>query len=332
MIATAQKGRQGTVLCLLLEAKGDTEPSPVSHKKRFLPDMNDSLLLSGHPSSDPSIRDQAVRHMEEISLNAWPSHKIELYDGWLIRYSCNYTYRTNAVEQVGPSTIPVPEKVAYCEQVYREYHTPCHFKIHPLLDPDFDRYLSEQDYEIRHVTEVMTADLKRMNLLTPTSSEYDFENRLGIPSCIHRGTGRSDGCLRSGHLRPGLYRDLRDLCLSGLPPAPLRPGRLQRAAFRRRSPGRPACLPAGRQGESECEESVSVAWLRQLLYVLVPEQGVQLKTALAYASVSARSQLHRAEAPQGRTSGSCFVPEATGRPISPLSILPPRPRCSSVSI
>ena len=139
------------------------------------------------PDASAHRQDQAIRHMEEISLNAWPSHKIELYDGWLIRYSCNYTYRTNAVEQVGASTIPVPEKVAYCEQVYRGYSTPCHFKIHPLLDPAFDRYLSEQDYEIRHVTEVMTLDLKRMNVLSPSSSEYDFENRLGMPSCIHYG-------------------------------------------------------------------------------------------------------------------------------------------------
>ncbi len=27
-----------------------------------------------------------MKLIEEISLNAWPSHKIELYDGWLIRF------------------------------------------------------------------------------------------------------------------------------------------------------------------------------------------------------------------------------------------------------
>ena len=39
--------------------------------------------------------------IEELSLNAWPSHKIELYDGWLLRFSHNYTHRTNSVQQVG---------------------------------------------------------------------------------------------------------------------------------------------------------------------------------------------------------------------------------------
>ena len=128
---------------------------------------------------------RSIQYMEEISLNAWPSRKIELYDGWLIRFSYNYTYRTNAVEQVSASSLPMEEKVAYCEQVYRSYGTPCHFKINPLIDPAFDRYLSSRDYEIRHVTEVMTANLERMNLMMPVLAEYEFENRLGLPSCIH---------------------------------------------------------------------------------------------------------------------------------------------------
>ena len=43
-----------------------------------------------NPELTPEIRDR-IKFMEEISLNAWPSHKIELYDGWLIRFSRNYT-------------------------------------------------------------------------------------------------------------------------------------------------------------------------------------------------------------------------------------------------
>lgn len=55
-------------------------------------------------------REAYMKLIEEISLNAWPSHKIELYDGWLIRFSHNYTHRTNSVQQVGASSIPVEEK------------------------------------------------------------------------------------------------------------------------------------------------------------------------------------------------------------------------------
>lgn len=136
---------------------------------------------------------QSIKYVEELSLNAWPSHKIELYDGWLIRFSHNYTYRTNSVEQVGTSTIPVEEKIAYCEAIYQGFQTPCNFKINPLLDPGFDRLLSDRGYEIRHVTEVMTADTEKLDLMPSRSSEFEFENRLGLPSFVNYGLGPESG-------------------------------------------------------------------------------------------------------------------------------------------
>lgn len=132
-----------------------------------------------------TAKNQDIRYIEELSLNAWPSHMMELYDGWLIRFSHNYTYRTNCVEQVGVSSINIEEKIAYCEKIYRDFGTPCHFKINPLIPSSFDALLQDKGYEIRHVTEVMTADTSRLSLMKPVSSEYDFENRLGLPSCVH---------------------------------------------------------------------------------------------------------------------------------------------------
>ena len=58
-----------------------------------------------------------IKKIEDMSLNAWPSHKMELYDGWILRFSYFYTHRTNSVEQFGVSTLPWREKVAYCENV-----------------------------------------------------------------------------------------------------------------------------------------------------------------------------------------------------------------------
>ena len=130
-------------------------------------------------------KQHAIKYVEELSLNAWPSHMIELYDGWLIRFSHNYTYRTNSVEQVGTSTIPAEKKIAYCEEIYRTFQTPTNFKINPLLDPEFDRLLEKKGYEIRHTTEVMTADMSQLNLYPLLSEEYEFENRLGLPSFAH---------------------------------------------------------------------------------------------------------------------------------------------------
>lgn len=129
--------------------------------------------------------EEYIKLLEEISLNAWPSHKIELYDGWLIRFSHNYTHRTNSVQQVGDSHIPVLEKIEYCEQVYENLHTPVIFKISPLIDPEFDKLLEDRGYTIQHETETMILDYKDFKPLEPTHVEYEFYGRnSGLPSIV----------------------------------------------------------------------------------------------------------------------------------------------------
>lgn len=130
---------------------------------------------------------QEIKYMEEMSLNAWPSYRIELYDGWLLRYSHNYTYRTNSVEQIGTGTIPLEEKILYCETIYRGLNCPTNFKIQPLLDPEFDRILEARGYQIRRPTDVMTMKIADANLLQETGKEFVFDNRLNLPTLVHYG-------------------------------------------------------------------------------------------------------------------------------------------------
>ncbi|MCI8319114.1 MAG: GNAT family N-acetyltransferase [Lachnospiraceae bacterium] len=123
-----------------------------------------------------------IKLIEELSLNAWPSHKIELYDGWLIRFSHNYSHRTNSVEQVGVSLLPVQEKIVYCEQIYKNYHTPSIFKISPLLESSFDHLLASAGYEIQHTTEVMTMDYSQLRAWPPSSAEYGHPGENCAPA------------------------------------------------------------------------------------------------------------------------------------------------------
>ncbi len=85
-----------------------------------------------------------IKQIEDMSLNAWPSHKMELYDGWILRFSYFYTHRTNSVEQFGNSTLTWREKIPYCESVYKRLGTPAVFKISPLVSPDFDYVLENR--------------------------------------------------------------------------------------------------------------------------------------------------------------------------------------------
>ena len=100
-----------------------------------------------------------IKQIEDMSLNAWPSHKMELYDGWILRFSYFYTHLTNSVVQFGTSVLPWREKIPYCENVYRRLGTPAIFKISPLVSPDFDYVLENRGYRIEHTTNVMTMDL-----------------------------------------------------------------------------------------------------------------------------------------------------------------------------
>lgn len=104
--------------------------------------------------------DTIIKQIEDMSLNAWPSHKMELYDGWILRFSYFYTHRTNSVEQFGTSTLSWREKVSYCENEYHRLGSPAIFKISPLVSQDFDYVLENRGYEIQHTTQVMTMDLE----------------------------------------------------------------------------------------------------------------------------------------------------------------------------
>ena len=102
---------------------------------------------------------KTIKTIEDLSLNAWPSWQMQVYDGWILRFSHFYTHRTNSVEQIGQSLLPLEEKVAYCEEIYRDWGTPCIFKIPPIGDPALDPYLERRGYHIEHATTVMTRDL-----------------------------------------------------------------------------------------------------------------------------------------------------------------------------
>ena len=108
--------------------------------------------------------DLNIKKIEDMSLNAWPSHKSELYDGWILRFSYFYTHRTNSVEQFGASTLSWREKVAFCENEYRRLGSPAIFKISPMVSPDFDYVLENRGYDIQHITEVMVTDLHKADL------------------------------------------------------------------------------------------------------------------------------------------------------------------------
>jgi ribosomal protein S18 acetylase RimI-like enzyme len=147
----------------------------------------------------------SIKKIEDMSLNAWPSHKMELYDGWILRFSYFYTHRTNSVEQFGTSTLPWREKVPYCEAMYKRLGTPAIFKISPLVSEDFDYMLENRGYEIQHTTDVMTLQLDQADFHAAYDNVYFTSD---IPASWIEGLFTLKGTTNPIHraIVPSMYR------------------------------------------------------------------------------------------------------------------------------
>lgn len=122
-----------------------------------------------------------IRHFEELSLNALPSLETIYYDGWVLRFAGGYPRRANSVQQLYPSTLPLDEKIAYCEAQYdaRGYKTVFKFTAH--APRDLEAPLKARGYVSDTPTCVHTLDLAALDAQPPTppaSVEVAIEPRL----------------------------------------------------------------------------------------------------------------------------------------------------------
>ncbi len=137
----------------------------------------------------PVVASSAViRHVEELSLNAWPALDTLLYDGWLLRFSGGYTRRANSVIPLYPSLMEPAQKLSVCERAYRERGLPVVFKLTSAAS-EVDRLLDSRGYleeghtsvEVADLVDVKPPDPADVELLTRPSNEwvaaYCFLNR-----------------------------------------------------------------------------------------------------------------------------------------------------------
>jgi N-acetylglutamate synthase len=100
------------------------------------------------------------RHLEELTLDAWPPLQTLLYDGWLLGFSGGYTRLANSVQPLYPSTLPLSDKIATCEAMFADRGLPIAFKVTSgAADPDLDATLERLGYAIEGSTSVQATDL-----------------------------------------------------------------------------------------------------------------------------------------------------------------------------
>lgn len=110
-----------------------------------------------------SLNEQ-IRFYEELSFNSHPSLQTQYYDGWILRFSNEYTNRANSVNMIYPSTIDLQTKVEFCEKCYFDRQLPCVFKVTDGSDERLDSLLEGRGYRVVTPTDLMVMDLAGMGL------------------------------------------------------------------------------------------------------------------------------------------------------------------------
>lgn len=108
-----------------------------------------------------------VQLLEQLSLNGHPALNTLDYDGWSLRFAEGYTKRANSVNMLDDFTLPIADKIKYCEEKYKEQNLPTVFKITPI-SAELDELLEAEGYSYVDKTNVMTMDLSKIKPLQKT--------------------------------------------------------------------------------------------------------------------------------------------------------------------
>lgn len=146
---------------------------------------------------------------EEFSLRAWPAFETQVYDGWVLRFAGGYTKRSNSVNPLYPSSVPLPEKIAHCEHAYARRGLPCVFKLTPESTPaGLDRALEMRGYRRLDETSVQIFPLGKERVAEP-----NIYCSPGLCMDWLRGVARCSGAQdpkQIGYLRKILMRIEKD--------------------------------------------------------------------------------------------------------------------------
>jgi ribosomal protein S18 acetylase RimI-like enzyme len=110
-----------------------------------------------------------IRHIEELSLNALPALHTLCFDGWILRLSGGKVRRVNSVHALYEGVLPLEEKIAHCEEIYRLRGQKTVFKLTPEIQPPhLEAVLDSLGYVWQSGTSVQTLALEEF---TPPSAD-----------------------------------------------------------------------------------------------------------------------------------------------------------------
>ncbi len=120
-----------------------------------------------------------IQTLEQLSLNAVPSQKTLLYDGWVIRLSDGVTKRANSINPLfDGENLKLEQKINFCENLYQQHNLPTVYKLTEQAYPsNLDTTLADKGYLLIDKTAIQTYDLtKEINITEPSQNiKIDFQ-------------------------------------------------------------------------------------------------------------------------------------------------------------
>lgn len=137
-----------------------------------------------------------ARRIEELGLNSSAPPGQLLYDGWLLRLLPGKAKRARSVNAVYASSLPLEEKIAYCERLFREARVPTLFRMTPFSQPaELDATLEARGYGRFDRTAVESTDIDPARI-APRATALPLERWIDAISAI-RGATHAE---RAAHL------------------------------------------------------------------------------------------------------------------------------------
>jgi ribosomal protein S18 acetylase RimI-like enzyme len=117
-----------------------------------------------------------IRRLEEISIDAWPALRMELHDGWVLRFADGYSRRSNSVYPLYRPEMDPREKIQECERIYGEIGLRTVFKMTAACEPrNLDDILAGEGYRREASTSVQLLDLAGWEGTQPDGSRLQKE-------------------------------------------------------------------------------------------------------------------------------------------------------------
>lgn len=112
---------------------------------------------------------ELIRELEELSFRTLPALEQEHYDDWVLRWSDGGSRRANSVTPLGPSSLPLDEKVAHCEEWFDRRGGRCIFRLTPLADARIEPELRRRGYAKTSPTDVMILEIEPTSIAPEVS-------------------------------------------------------------------------------------------------------------------------------------------------------------------